>query len=81
MHDLQTRIANRIFPKVATELNKQTDAFGDFVNNFRMHLESLSDEARATIARLEIGEELQFDIGSNLEVFLAETLQTSQQLV
>jgi hypothetical protein len=81
MHELQTRVANRIFPKVATELNKQTDAFGDYVNNFRARLWSLSDEARATIARLEIGEELQFDIGSNLEAFLAELLQTLQQLV
>jgi hypothetical protein len=62
-------------------LNKQTDAFGEFVNKFRAHLGSLSDEARATIARLEIGEELQFDIGSTLKAFLAETLQTLQQLV
>jgi hypothetical protein len=31
--------------------------------------------------RLEIGEELQFDIGSNLETFLSETLQCLQQVV
>jgi hypothetical protein len=66
---------------VSAELNKQTDAFGEFVNNFRAHLGALSDEATATIARLEIGEELQFDIGSNLEAFLEETLQTLQQIV
>lgn len=81
MHELQTRIANRIFPKVAEELNKQSDAFGEFVNKFRAHLGALSDAARATIARLEIGEELQFDIGSSLEAFLTDTLQTLQQLV
>jgi signal recognition particle receptor subunit beta len=81
MHELQTRVANRIFPKVTAELNKQTDAFGEFVNKFRAHLGSLSDEARATIVRLDIGEELQFDIASSLEAFLAETLQTLQQLV
>ena len=81
MHELQTRVANRIFPKVAAELNKQTEAFGDFVNKFRAHLETLSDEAKAAIARLDIGNELQFDIGSNLETFLVETLQALQQIV
>jgi hypothetical protein len=81
MHELQTRVANRIFPKVAAELNKQTDAFGDFVNKFRAHLGMLSDEATAAIARLEIGEELQFDIGSNLETFFGEMLQELQQIV
>jgi signal recognition particle receptor subunit beta len=81
LHELQTRVANRIFPTVAAELGKQSDVFGEFVDTFRAHLEALSDEARATIARLEIGEELQFDIGSNLEAFLSETLQTLQQLI
>jgi hypothetical protein len=81
MHELQTRIANKIFPKVSEELNKQSDAFGEFVNKFRAHLGALSDAARATIAQLEIGEELQFDIGSSLEAFLTDTLQTLQQLV
>ena len=55
MHELQTRVANRIFPKVAAELNKQTDAFGEFVDKYRKHLQTLSSEATETIARLEIG--------------------------
>jgi hypothetical protein len=70
MHELQTRVANKIFPKVAAELNKQTDAFGEFVSKFRTHLQTLSSEATETIARLDIGGELQLDIGANLETFL-----------
>jgi hypothetical protein len=81
MHELQNRIANRIFPKVAAELSKQTEAFGEFVDKFRARLGGLSDDARAAIGRLDIGEELRFDIGSNLEAFCAETLQALQQLV
>jgi hypothetical protein len=81
MLELQTRVANRVFPKVASELNKQTDAFSEFVDKFRVHLAALSDAAQATIARLEISEELQFDLGSSLETFLKETLETLQQLV
>lgn len=81
MHELQTRVANRVFPKVAEELNKQGDAFEDFVNKFRTHLGTLSDEARTNIEELEIGEELRFDVGSNLEDYLVENLQSLQQLV
>jgi len=81
MHELQTRVANRIFPTVAAELNKKTEAFGDFVDKFRIHLLTLSSEATETIARLEIGEELKFDIGANLESFLMDTLGSLQDLV
>jgi dynamin family protein len=81
MHELQTRVANKIFPKVAAELNKQTDAFGEFVSKFRTHLQTLSSEATETTARLDIGGELQLDIGANLETFLKETLESLQQLV
>ena len=81
MHEVQARIANRIFPKVAEQLNKQTTDFGNFVDAFRAHLQILSDEAGNTIRRLEIGDELQLDIGSNLTAFLDDTLRSLQELV
>lgn len=81
MHELQTRVANRIFPRVAEQLTKQTSDFGNFVDAFRAHLQSLSDEAGLAIERLEIGDELQLDIGASLEVFLQETLEALQELV
>jgi hypothetical protein len=81
MLELQTRVANRIFPRVAEQLTKQTSDFGDFVESFRAHLRSLADEAALTIERLEIGDELQLDIGASLEAFLDETLETLQEMV
>jgi signal recognition particle receptor subunit beta len=81
LHELQNRVANRVFPKIAEELSKKTDAFGEFVSAFRVHLQSLSDEANATVARLEIGNELKLDVGADLEVFLSETLNSLQELV
>ena len=81
MHELQTRVANRIFPKVAAELGKQTEAFSDFVEKFRTHLKMLSADATEAIARLEIEEELQFDIEANLDASLKDTLESLQQLV
>ena len=50
LHELQTRVANRIIPKVAEELGKKTEAFEDFVKKFRVHLHSLSDESKAAVA-------------------------------
>ncbi|MTW18367.1 hypothetical protein GJ689_19375 [Rhodoplanes serenus] len=81
MHELQTRVANRIFPRVAEQLTKQTSDFGRFVDGFRAHLQSLSDEAGLAIERLEIGDELQLDIGASLEAFLQETLEALQEIV
>lgn len=81
MSELQTRVANRIFPVVATQLTKQTYEFSAFVEKFRAHLQKLSDDATATVNRLEIGDELQIDMGASLSAFLEETLGSLQGLV
>jgi hypothetical protein len=81
MHELQTRVANRIFPKVAEELSKQSDAFANFVDKFRAHLSKFSGEAETAIADLEIGDELQLDIESSLNTFLQELMNSLQEMV
>ncbi len=81
MSDLQNRVANRIFPRVAEHLESQTEEFAVFIDTFRAHLGGLSDEAAKSIRDLEIGEELQFDIASSLEEFLEGALETQQELL
>jgi len=81
MSEFQTRVANRVFPTVAAQLTKQTNEFSDFVEKFRTHLEKLTRDAAATIDSLEIGEELQLDMGASLSAFLEETLNSLQGLV
>ena len=81
MQELQTRVANRIFPKVAEQLAKQTEEFANFIEKFKAHIALLSSNAGSAVDRLEIGEELQLDIGANLEVFLESTLGSLQELV
>lgn len=81
MSDLQNRVANRIFPRVSEHLGSQTEEFGVFIDTFRAHLGGLSADAAKLIRDLEIGEELQLDIGSSLEEFLAGALETQQELV
>jgi predicted GTPase len=81
MLDLQTRVANRIFPKVAEQLDKQTEEFANFIVKFRQHVALLSSDAESAIARLEIGEELQLRISDSLENFLENALGSLQDLV
>ncbi|WP_043342809.1 MIT C-terminal domain-containing protein [Belnapia moabensis] len=81
MADLQNRVANRVFPKVSEHLNSQTEEFGTFVDTFRAHLGSLSADAAMLIRDLEIGEELQLDIGTSLGEFLEKTLETQHDLI
>ncbi len=81
MSDLQNRVANRIFPRVSEHLGSQTEEFGGFIDIFRAHLGDLSGEAAKLIRDLEIGEELQLDIGSSLEEFLQGALETQQELL
>jgi len=81
MSDLQNRVANRIFPRVSEHLGSQTEEFGIFIDTFRVHLGGLSGDAAKFIRDLEIGEELQLDIGSSLEEFLEGALETQQELL
>lgn len=81
MVDLQSRVANRVFPKVSEHLNDQTGEFGIFIETFRAHLDTLSGDASRLIRELEIGDELQLDIGSSLAEFLEDALETQQELV
>ncbi len=81
MLDLQNRVANRIFPRVSGHLASQTEEFGVFIDIFRAHLGALSVDATKLIRDLEIGEELQLDIGSSLEEFLGGALETQQELL
>jgi predicted GTPase len=81
MLDLQNRVANKIFPKVSEHLISQTAEFASFIDTFRIHLKRLSGDAAKLILDLEIGEELQLDIGSSLEEFLKKTLEVQQDLI
>ncbi len=81
MYGLKNRVANRIFPKVASHLNSQTEEFGNFIENFQSHLGALSGDATALVEKLEIGAELQIDIGSSLNRFLTEALESQQEIV
>ena len=81
MHGFQSLVANKVFPKVAEQLNAQAEQFGLFVDNFSVHLDALSNKAEAITQQLDIGGEFHLDIAGSLEKFLKDSRGSLQELV
>lgn len=81
MSDFQTRVANRIFPKVQEMLGEYTEAFADFARRFEADLHGLSQEGTRISESLDLGATLPFDVSSKLKESLQRTLQRAQELV
>lgn len=81
MIDLQTRVANRIFPKVQEMLGEYTDSFADFSRAFETHLDHLSAEGDRIAQSLELGTTLPFDVTSKLKDALDKSLTRAQELI
>jgi len=81
MHDLQGRIANRIFPKVQEMLGEYTQAFAEFARSFEVYLEALSKDGANISASLELGASLPFDVTVKLKESLERSLQRAQDLI
>ena len=81
MHDLQARIANRIFPKVQEMLGEYTQSFAEFARSFEVYLQALSKDGANISASLELGASLPFDVTVKLKESLERSLQRAQDLI
>jgi GTPase SAR1 family protein len=81
MADFQTRVANRIFPKVQEMLSEYTDTFAEFARGFETHLDRLSAEGSRIAQSLQLGTSLPFDVTSKLKDSLAKSLAKAQELI
>jgi len=81
MQDFQTRVANRIFPKVQQMLGEYTEAFSDFARSFEVYLTSLSRDGAQISESLELGATLPFDVTAKLKESLERTVQRAQELI
>lgn len=81
MADFQTRVANRIFPKVQEMLSEYTDTFAEFARGFETHLDRLSAEGARIAQSLELGTSLPFDVTSKLKESLEKSLARAQELI
>jgi GTPase Era involved in 16S rRNA processing len=81
MEYLQAKVANKIFPTVADQLNAKTAEFGKFIEKFRTHLKTLSDAADEIKRQLQIGDEFSLNMATELHTFLEKTLSALQELI
>ncbi|GAB3629974.1 Bacterial dynamin-like protein [Pandoraea terrae] len=81
MHGFQTRVANRIFPKVQQMLGEYTELFSAFAKSFEVYLTSLSQEGDKISDSLELGSTLPFEVTTKLRDSLERSLQGAQELI
>lgn len=81
MAGLQTRVANRIFPKVQQMLGDYTDAFAAFAKAFEAQLSTLSNKGAAISEGLDLGATLPFDLTRKLKSSLERSMSNAQQLI
>ena len=81
MHDLQSRVANRIFPKVQQILSEMTEQFATFVDHFETHLAALSHASEDIASNLDLGENLPFDLTKTLKGSLDKSLKAANDLI
>lgn len=81
MSQLQTNVANAIFPKVASLLSEQQKEFLVFIDKFKAHLGYLSSSSATVSESLELGPNVRLDVADRLSKFLQEILSDLQSLV
>ena len=81
MHQLQGRVANAIFPKVADLLSQQTNEFVGFIEKFKIHLNALSSNAENIADEVDLGSDIHIDVESRLSTFLEQSLQQAENLI
>lgn len=81
MHDLQGKVANRIFPRVQQLLSEMTSHFAVFVDHFEKHLSALSGTSSELAGKLDLGDTLPFDLTKTLSGSLGKSLAAANELI
>ncbi|WP_159690416.1 dynamin family protein [Cognatazoarcus halotolerans] len=81
MHDLQGKVANKIFPRVQQLLSDMTAHFAVFVEHFEKHLSALSSSSGELAEKLDLGATLPFDLTKTLAGSLEKSLAAANDLI
>jgi len=81
LDNLQSGVANRIFPKVQGMLGEYTETFAEFAHAFEVQLNALSGDGSRISDALELGATLPFDVTTKLKESLERSLQRAQDLI
>jgi len=77
-HDLQARVANRIFPMVQSMLEAHVGDFSNYVKHHELKLIELTSRAETIANGLDLGEFSGFDIKKQLSESTAKILESIQ---
>jgi GTPase Era involved in 16S rRNA processing len=81
MYELQSKVANRIFPSVQVMLESHVEDFSSYVRRHDRKISKLIKEAEAVAAELELGKFSGFDIRKKLEETTARVLEKTQEQI
>jgi GTPase Era involved in 16S rRNA processing len=81
MHDLQTRVANKIFPAVQQMLESHVEDFANYVRRHDTKISKLSKGAVKAASELDLGDFTQFDIKRKLKDSTNKILEKNQELI
>jgi predicted GTPase len=79
MYDLQTKVANRIFPSVQGMLESHVEDFSSYVRRHERKISKLTKEADAIAIQLELGKFSNFDIKKKLKESTSKILDKTQE--
>lgn len=81
MFDLQTRVANKIFPSVQQMLESHVEDFANYVRRHDGKISKLSKESLKVAAVLDLGDFTQFDIKRKLKDSTNKILEKNQEFI
>jgi signal recognition particle receptor subunit beta len=81
MYELQSKVANRIFPGVQEMLESHVEDFSSYVKRHDQKISKLTKEAEAVAAELELGQFSGFDIRQKLKETTARVLDKTQDQI
>jgi GTPase Era involved in 16S rRNA processing len=81
MFDLQTRVANKIFPVVQQMLESHVEDFANYVRRHDAKISKLSKGAVKAASELDLGDFTQFDIKRKLKDSTNKILEKNQELI
>jgi len=81
MFDLQSKIANKIFPSVQEMLESHIEDFSSYVRRHERKISKLTKEADTVAIQLELGQFSNFDIKKKLKESTTSLLDKTQQQI
>jgi GTPase Era involved in 16S rRNA processing len=81
MHELQSRVANRIFPTVQEMLESHIEDFSTYIKRHERKISKLTKDAVTTAGELELGEFTNFDIKKRLKESTNKILEKTQEQI